>query len=271
MKKYKVTKIVISIAFVCIILGSICISVGITKGGNLKYLSLEEHHISWLPFYKNDKGMYINAENTTNRVPLGNELKSVNVKVDIGDVEVREGDSNAVILSNVKRKYLHLDEKDGNANIVIRYDKFYNYSKSEKIIIQLKNKEYKNVRVLSELGEINVYDIQSAKFQIIAKLGKIHMQGISSKDLYVDESSGDVKIQGMIRGNSIIKNRLGKIDVEVNGNQNDYRYTVKNALGRTNIQRQIFNGNANIVSGDSNAKNFLKINCSVGDVKVSFD
>lgn len=274
MKGNKLTKVVISIAFVLIIIGSIFIGVGFMRGGNFKYMSINRSSISWWPFDNDyDFDMEDNHSKTNSssqNLQLQNDIDNLIVNADLGDIEIIRGNSNKVILNKMDKKYVNIDVKDKITNISIKHDDSYSNSNHEKIIIQLKDKEYNDIQIKSDLGKIKIDNLHSSKFKVSAKLGEIEMENIYSNDLYVDQSSGDVDIEGILLGNSIIKNSLGKIDVEIRGKQSDYRYDVKTSLGKTEIQNEEFKGSASVSQGDTNARNYLKINCSVGDVELSF-
>lgn len=272
MKRNNFTKVLISIALVLIILGSICIGVGFIKGGELKYMSLNKYTISWWPFDNDiDEDEFNNQSiQTSKNLQLQNDMNNLIITADVGDIEVIRGSSNKIVLNKMNQKNINVEEKDGITNISVKHDTYFNNSNQEKIIVQLRDKEYKDIQIKSDLGKIKVDDIRSEKFQIHAQLGEIEMERIYSKDLYVNQSSGDVNVEGVLLGNSVIKNSLGKIDVEVRGEQNDYRYDVKTSLGKTKIQKETFKGSSSISQGDKNANNYLKIDCSMGDVKLSF-
>lgn len=265
MKKNKGIKICIMIACICIILGSIIIGIGIVKGGNLHSFTFNRT-FNWFPIFSYDEDV-----EEEDAVILNDLIKNINVNADIANIEVKRGNTNTVTINNIKKQNVKVNYEIDSVSIDIKNDFVWGRHDNRKICVQLKDDLYESMHITSNLGKIDIGDIRAKKFVVNSSVGKVKLNNIYSEDLNIEQSSGDVMIKGVLLGNSIVNNELGKINVGINGKQQDYRYKVHAKLGMVNVQDEKSNGFGTIKNGNPNANNNIELRCSFGDVELFFE
>lgn len=282
MKKSNHTKIFFGVAIVLMVAGAICLGVGVAEGGSLHYVSIDRETASWWPFkdarlisfgFLDDTdefdGISIasNSHKSTYTQDL-QDVSSLHIDMDLGDIELVRGSENTVRFENIDKKYVDCKEENGSVTLKVDHPNSWSNSYNEKIIIELKDREYDLIEIENKLGELELEGIKAKKFHIVSKLGSVDLNDITSKDLYVEEKSGNIDIEGNLKGNSIIMNKMGETTVEINGNEKDYRLSVENKMGDTTILDNDYQGSVSITRGDEKAENFVKVESKMGDVEV---
>lgn len=279
MKKSNHTKIFFGVAIVLMVAGAICLGVGVAEGGSLHYVSIDRETASWWPF-KDAQLMSFGFLDDTDGISIVSnshkssytqdlqDVSSLQIDMDLGDIELVRGSENKVRFENIDKKYVDCKEENGSVTLKVDHPNSWSNSYNEKIIIELKDREYDLIEIENKLGELELEGIKAKKFHIVSKLGSIDLNDITSKDLYVEEKSGNIDIEGNLKGNSIIMNKMGETTVEINGNEKDYRLSVENKMGDTTILDNDYQGSVSITRGDEKAENFVKVESKMGDVEV---
>lgn len=273
MKKHKKSKIIVVIAIICLLMGSIFVGVGLAKGGSLRYMSLNSNTVSWWPFRHGDFefsfGNTFGNEKYTYSENIDN-ISSLHISIDIGDVEIRRGGQNKVTFKGIDKEYINFKNSGGKLDIEVNNSSILKMNNHGSVLIYVQDKVYDSIRISNSLGDVELQNIQAREFDIDTKLGDLDLEGITSEKLTVDQKCGDISIEGRLLGNTQIQNKLGETDIEVNERMEEYYYTVKNSLGDTSIQDNDYDLNANISGGRADAKNSLRVENSVGDVSIEF-
>lgn len=273
----RMKKLVIG-AIALIIAGAVCLGVGLAEGGDISYISINYKTAKWWPF-KHAELMSFRLGDISDEVdPFDSdyqsytkELKDVSalqVKVDLGDIQVIRGSRNLIKFYNMMEDAVDLQEENGIVNLEIDHPDMWSNHYDERIVIELTDKEFDRIEVENKAGEIEIAGIRAQKFHIEAKVGDIELQDIESKDLYVEEKTGSIHIDGKLLGNSIIMNKLGETDVNIRGKESDYHFDVSNKLGETTILGKDYDGSASVIRGNEKAPNFVKIEVKTGSVEV---
>lgn len=277
MKKHKGMKIATVIGIVVLLLGAILFGAGLAYGGSLRYLSVNKQTVSWWPFSHGSIGIgngefqnendddYFGGSWNRYQGDLG-DIKVVDIKVDMGDVEIKRGSQNVIKYQVKDDKYITINNINGNLSIDINHDLFKNNSFAS-VVLELKDKDYDKISIQNKLGDIDVEGIHAKAMDIDLDLGDIDMEAIYSESFLLNQQCGDIDISGTLLGKSEIYNKLGSTDVLIQGDEESYQYSIHNTLGDTNVLGNDHVGRANVQGGYKTAKNSIKIEDKLGDIK----
>ena len=273
MKKNK-TKIIITIAIICVIIGSVLLGAGLAMGGDIQTLHIGKDNTSWWPF-EGSLGINVSEENeytdnsrNTWEMPLNKDTQ-LSIEMDLGDIRIKEGNESKIKFYNIKESEV-TTKLDGNEKeIKIRRPGIHHNVKNARMEITLRKDAVYNLEVDNKLGDININDLNFRKLDIEANMGDITLQDIHSKQTDVNNDCGDIKMFGVYEGETSVENKLGDIKMEITGNKNTFDFDIENKLGDTLIQDQNYEFKSKIKEKHGNA-NRLEIDCHLGDIKVHF-
>ena len=277
MKKHRGTKIIVILSFVCIIVGSLLLGAGLVQGGSLRYLGVNADTVSWWPFPFGNIGFGIwdEEDNTALYTDSGLSTKelenasSIYVDVDVADIDITRSSHNRISYKASTNENISIQEDDGKISIRLKHNSGF-HQKGGKLSIELSDKVFDSIEVECKVGEVTMRGIKTKDLQVKANLGSINLKNMYSEATDIEEKCGEIDIEGVFLGKSEIINKLGSSDVIVKGNPQDYHYEVKNSLGNTEVMGNDHTGSADLSSGNVNAKNYVYIKNSLGDIELEF-
>ena len=270
MKKYKGMKITAIIGLVFLLLGAGCIGAGIVKGGSLRYLQVNSDTLSWWPFP--NIGVGINTKLDYSKRQSYEEalqdVKSVEINADLGDITVKRGSSNRISYKTVKKEYVKIQNIDGYLTIDIDHPSKLNVNnKVTQLTLELSDALYERIFVDTQLGDLDILGVRTKALEVHLNLGDLDVKNIYSEGTNIDLSCGDLDVEGELLNETRIENDLGESDVKLRGNRDEYRYEVKNNLGDSEILGHENEFNCNMQGGNQGAKNHVVIENSLGDIE----
>lgn len=275
MKKHRGMKITLIVAMVFVIIGAILVGAGIAKGGSLRYLSVNSQTASWWPFHKASVGIggsFDDDDNNAKKVHYDKSfetVRSLQVDVGIADIEIRKGNENRIVYRSNRDDDIKVSNKDGALTLVIKNDKIITNNSASKLIIYLKDATYEKLFIDIKIGDIDIIDFHAKDIEIYSKLGDIDMEGLYSERLMIDQKCGDIDVEGQLLQTTTIHNKLGDTEVNIRGNREDYRYEINNNLGDSEILGMEKEYSAKMTGGNSQAKHFVQIDNTMGDLEFS--
>lgn len=274
MKQRKRRLYIIVISIVCMVLGAFCIGIGLAKGGDLRYLHVGKDTVSWWPFHGNiGVGVYVDDNTDDGNKEKWEEslsdISSLTLEVAYGDVKIQRGSENKLSFRDIDRDDVTLEQADGQLTIRVENERVFDGS-DEEVVVTLTDRQYENIRIVNQLGDIDIKDVYAKHMDIDEKMGDISLKNIMCADLLIEQSAGDIDVEGQLKGNSVIRNSMGDIDVKIEGRQSDYRYKVKNSLGDTEIQEREYEGMCDIEEGNPSSSNYVQIHSKMGDIELAF-
>lgn len=273
MKKSK-TKMIVGIAILCVIAGSVLIGAGFAMGGDLNSMHIGKDNTSWWPF-EGSIGIHLFEENEdedskydTWEMPLNQERK-LSIEMDLGDIRIKEGNESKIKFYKIKESEV-TTKKDGNEKeIIVKRPGIHNNVKNSRMEIILTKNELYDLEVDNKLGDINISDLKFEKLDVEANMGDITLQDIHSRHTEVNNDCGDIKMFGVYEGETSVENKLGDIKMEITGREDTFDFDIENKLGDTEIQNRSYEFKSDIKEKHGNV-NRLKIDCHLGDIKVHF-
>ena len=255
MKKHRGIRTLVVVSVVLMVLGSLCIGVGIAKGGDLRYLHVDKDTVDWWPF----DGSF--------GIQLGDSFDFTSWEEEKHSYKERWDQS----LQEVESLSLDVKQEKGNVTVTVDNPDISKGNRNDTIIVTLKDKQYERISVEDKLGDIQLKNLSAKHITIEEKLGDITLEHIVSKDLAIAQSAGDIEVDGQLYGNSVVKSSMGDITIHVRGDQKDYRYRVKNTMGDTQIQNREWELSCDAEEGNRSSDNYLQLHSSMGDIDLQFE
>lgn len=268
MNKNRGKKVVIIIAFSCILLGAVLVGAGFAQGGNLRYLSINSETVSWWPFKHSSLGIGFDFDDTSGsdyEERLGT-IHSIQIDSDASDIIIRRGSENKVSYRAHKKKYVTCRNDNGVLTIKVDHNNVL-HNVSTKVIVELKDDQLDKLFIDNDLGDLDIKDIHAKNMDIRMSLGDIEVKNVMTEKLSIDQKCGDIEVEGRLLNQTNITNKLGETDVKINGNRNEYRYEINNSLGDTEVLGSDHEFSADIEGGNNNAKHFVSIDNKLGDIE----
>lgn len=130
----------------------------------------------------------------------------------------------------------------------------------------LSNVKADHLSISISAGNCNLSDVTTLKGDLSLDLGDLETKNFNSKDLEVEVDAGNANLQGTFTGKNIIDADLGEVVLTTTLPEKDYNYNVEVDLGDVEI-----NGSkTSSLVKSSDAANHIKIESSLGDVKLNF-
>lgn len=121
-------------------------------------------------------------------------------------------------------------------------------------------------------GHATVDKMQVAqKTYLEVNTGDFIIDDINAKDIKAKCGVGKLDFTGVITGDNYIDNNVGDVEINVEGNKNDYNYDVNCGYGSVIINDEKYSDVKTQVESNMNAKNNFTIGCGVGKVKLNIN
>ena len=281
MKKHRGIRIAVIVSIILMIMGSLCIGVGIASGGDLRYLHVGKDTVSWWPFQGTfgigfgdyDTAFWLDDDETDTASRWEQHLQevtSLTLDIRLGDVRIERGSENKISFLHIRKQDVSVDNKQGVITAKVENSDVLRNNRKDAVIITLKDAQYDRIQIDNKLGDVQIHNLSARHIGVEEKLGDISLKDIISNDLTIKQSAGDIEVEGRLMGNSIIKSSMGDIEVQVHGSQEDYRYKVKNSMGDTQIQQHDYDVHCDVEEGNSSSKNYIQLHSSMGDIELHF-
>ena len=236
----------------------------------------------------------------TDEQSFGNvEVNEINIKADIGDIDISYGDTLEVKTIYPEKHIPTVTYKDGVLDVKAIYHSEINLGlsaigedKYSMNIVIPRNSVIKNTSIEVDLGDVDMNDVDSEKLYIDNKLGDIEVRDSEGKsadlvlslgnlkvnngkytELDVDNSLGDINIDGDFQNIDLVCDG-GDVDVKTTG-KTDYVKVVNN-LGDIDLNGDFDTIDASCDLGDIDIvvkgevdKNKISIKSDLGDVTVN--
>lgn len=302
----KATRIVLTIAGICIITG-ICIVIVISSMGHNVSDEIREYDHGWFENIINrvavDEGYdnrYIynkNYESETIDKTIEDEgIESIYIDVSFGELKVIPGDKYQIIVNNavsgsfkdIKITGNTLKIEDG-INITHFENFVFNNNKHPDITLTVPaDKKFKKITLNSGTTRITVESITAEQLDIEGGVGECIINNSTMEEVYTECGVGNIEFKnctvsdkstfdcgvgslsfiGNLYGRTDIACGVGNIDFKLNGRESDYEFDVSKGIGNMLI------GNKNAKEGKfgkSDSKNKITIDGGVGNFSINFE
>ncbi len=120
-------------------------------------------------------------------------------------------------------------------------------------------------------GKISVENLsvsEASNYHVGA--GDIEINNIKVKNIDLSCDVGNIEVNGDITGESKITNNVGNVELDLIGKEEDYSYRVSSDLGNVTVGNQSYHNINNKVINNNDAKNYLNLDCNIGNITVKF-
>lgn len=116
-------------------------------------------------------------------------------------------------------------------------------------------------------GDVDLVSLNiSDSAEIVGGAGRIEISDSAINDLELDMGVGDLKLSAGLSGDSTIDFGVGKAEVELSGNAENYRLRIDKGIGRVTLSGNDMADGTYYGNGD----NKLDMDGGIGDIAVSF-
>lgn len=262
----------------CIILGGICLTIGLMSNGSIEKLEISQKNYSWWPLKNVSMGIKATQKDSQAHFTYAQNLDSISaVKASIsnGSIKIVKGDKNNVEVKNATAENLKITSDNntlriiGNANQTLHLGiSWFNNLYNGDITITLVDKLYDSIQLENNFGDIEVNDLKTKSIYADLNLGQISLNNTYSENTKIDQDYGDIMMSGTFLNKSEIDNNLGETSISIIGKESDYKYDLECNIGNILINNQNIGNDTNNILGITN--NLIEIDNSFGDIKLNF-
>lgn len=264
----------------------LCIA-GFVMGG-MRGLSAVEDKMPWISF--GGAGRVVSQDFKTKA------FDSIKIESNIGDVhliesnkykvEVRYNKRNDIPRVDVNNKTLIVEDSNSDRHFSFNLFGWDRETNTDINVYYPKNAEFKEITLESDMGDIKVEDIRGESMEIACSAGDVKMEGVTVDSLKVDGdmgdvrgkdlktgkgefdlSAGDLNLAGSLKGTTKVNIDMGDCTIESDIPQNRYSMDISLDMGDCNVDGKYV---GNRYERDGRGSNLLKVDGSVGDVKINF-
>jgi len=222
-------------------------------------------------------------------------IKSLDIDIDIGDLELLEGEDFLIEANDISKDFkmdisrsgtLRIRENhrglsflrlklnshnDISTRIRVYIPENYKLESTSidagagKVMIEALNTE--KFRISAGAGKFDGYNIVADKASIDGGLGSFTMENVTFNNMDLNCGVGKVFLQGVFRGDNKIDCGVGDLDMEVVGNVDDYDIKIDNGIGLVRLNGERISRE---YRKNNNKFDSLDIDGGVGRIELEF-
>ncbi|TVL42039.1 DUF4097 family beta strand repeat-containing protein [Brachyspira hyodysenteriae] len=237
-----------------------------------------------------------------------NNIKSISVLADIGNIEVKKSDKNLIYIENVIYDWIKTENNDGVLKISYKVpnpQSIKNMNTSKHKIIVMVSDNIKENHFNAGTGNLIIYDFNCNNLFLSSGTGNININNVNTDSLIIEAGTGKVNANnlkvnnnteihigtGDITLNCEVYNKIfleggtGNVTMNINGNKNDYSVNGESFVRKIFVNGEITkseffeyefrNGgrikpNRDMIKQYNNTKNIINIDGSIGNIYINF-
>lgn len=234
------------------------------------------------------------------------DIKSLSLDISIGTVTIKEGNSFDIEVEGVPGDEIIHTVKDGVWDISDNGEKSDNDSEISIFGIRLANSgshpfKTANIRltipedftfddldIILGAGTIKTDKLTAENVDIEVGTGSLRIKSllaleessysIDTGELIIDELNahdanincgvGNLSASGSVTGDSYVTCGIGNVDLNIDGNEEDYNYHVDCGIGTVIINNNSYSGVNSKTWKNNNAENSFTLNCGIGKISL---
>lgn len=119
-------------------------------------------------------------------------------------------------------------------------------------------------------GQINAGYITADELDLSVGMGDMTVAGVQAQKLDGEVDMGHLYVEATVNMEVDLECSMGKLEALLDGNQNDFNYTVECGVGKINIGSNSYTSIAKESYINNGGSKRLKAECAMGEVNVSF-
>lgn len=212
------------------------------------------------------------------------EIATLDINVNFTNLTIKVGETLKAETNNsninCKQNYQNLQINEKSRNW------FANNNEGDLIVYVPKNTEFETVRINAGAGKITIQNINakelvlnlgagnteisslyvSRKCNIDGGIGKLSILSGTINNLDLDIGIGQTDLIAAINGKSDIDSGIGKLNIELLGNKEEYKFKINKGIGAIKVDGEEMADNQIL----GNGKNYINIDGGIGKIKVDF-
>ena len=119
-------------------------------------------------------------------------------------------------------------------------------------------------------GQLLLEDMALGTLDMSLGAGELGAESVTVEHLIASIGAGNMDFSGGIYGSADISCSMGNVSMELEGSQADFNYQLNCVAGNMEIDGNSYSGAAVDHTVDNGAAKFMEIDCSMGNVEVTF-
>lgn len=114
------------------------------------------------------------------------------------------------------------------------------------------------------IDELNVENASS--YSVGA--GELIIEDFIGRDIDVDCTVGAITLSGIIKGNNYVNCGIGSVEMDIDGQEEDYNYDISSGIGNVQINNNKYSGITSESMKNNGAKDFFSLKCDIGKINL---
>lgn len=222
----------------------------------------------------------IKLEDTVDTISDHKKIKNVEIEVKCAEITIKPGDDFTVAANNVFLDDYSFEVSDDTFSVsyLQSVKGWYNYNDSNigffsqyegtpEIIITLPERVYESITVESNIGSVEISNINCETLYIDSDISEIDVESSSvSEETIIESHIGSIDVDDCIfTGDIEINTEIGDITANLSGDIRDYNIEAHCAVGSKSI-----NGSSKSAI-DNDAPNNIELDCEVGSINLEIE
>lgn len=230
------------------------------------------------------------SSNTENMIDFSEsytEVEQIQIECKFSNLSIKQGTEFKIEATTIEDKF-ECENKDGILKIREKEFRLFrnNISDSNITVYIPENSKLTNVKIEAGAGKVTIEKLSTDKLnldlgagsvkisdinvekeaKINGGVGKVKIENSLLNNLELDCGVGEFEMTAKLIGNTDIDCGVGRLEINLIGNENDYKISAKKGLGSFSI-------NSREIQNDTkygNGNNYIKIDAGVGSTIVKY-
>lgn len=206
------------------------------------------------------------------------QIENLDISLGVGQLVIKRGvtESNEIEMKiygvgtwdyAIEEKTLYMENIENSSGI------FWGMGPKNflKCVIEVPKDYHPNqVKVDLGAGQVDLADLQLNRLGLEIATGQIQCKQIQAQNVDIDVSVGECQFQGAVLQDMKIGCATGQVLAKLSGSEKDYNYNLHCDIGNIRIGKSNLAGLDGSKNMDNGAARNMSIDCSTGNVEVSF-
>lgn len=228
MKDKTVIKILCA-SLVMIVIGGMITLAAAFSGGELS-ISQSRHGIFSFIKWNDKKSIVSNAD--PSYFTAENEVTSFQADIDMGSIEIKQGDTFSISTKNIKKSYISIREENGTYHFTVRQDDIEIIGNNNNCEIYVTLPEtVKTIDIDQSLGEVEITGMNLTSLTINSALGDVDLKDITFEEGDITLDLGEFDFYGDFTKVFNLTNHMGGANIQLLKSSSDYNYSLSVSMG----------------------------------------
>lgn len=263
--KKKTMKRLLSISFVCIILGGLLCGTAYLMGARIDD-SFTMLTIKDGKFYIGASPMeQLTNEETSEFISL-EDMTSFSFSGECVSVRVEQGEENGIQFHNISKKNIKIEkDNQGGVHIEVNFDNLSKRKDGEVVVTLRSDAELSAVSMEINKGSIDVASLKANTMEFTSNMGDIDAKNLYANTISIENNMGDGTYQIQEVKQVELENEMGDVDVDYAQDLTTIDYTIETEMGDVVIDGKNYSSG---VYSSQQSNVLMEIENHLGDVVI---